>query len=1212
MRWNEGQERAIDTCWLDEERTKRCNLLVNAAAGSGKTAVLVERIIRKILPDQHGRCVDIDSLLVVTFTKAAAAEMQQKINRAIVRNMHECKDDAVMYKKLKHQLKLLPSADISNIDSYCLRMVRNHFHLLGIDPGFSPATGPQAQMLKEQGLIELFDELYEEETEFAKEFIVLAQKYSDNYADTLLMDLIDEIYKHITSLPNPYEWLDEKIKEFIAVDVADGPWKQILCPPIDDTQIIKRTISTMRMIIVNMIAITFNIPLANAGEIFEDILKTPEKMTIYWGKAWDSLANDYTSLCNLIDDPKASFKFTNFPTTTDKLKGVDLENVPIDNFEDVFQSIRSMRDIAKGTYNSGTAYTFDEKYENTKKESLCHDLEIICKLTKRYIEKMAQIKDDNAVLEFHDIERLAYRLLTEHEDVRQMFAGRYSEVLIDEYQDINALQEAIFDALSDGSNRFMVGDMKQSIYRFRNADPTIFKHKLDTYTDDENQVVALNRNYRSRANVLDSINEVFENVMSESVGEINYDDNQRLYAGDTAYDEINSDVGGANLSEVYIISKQDKESLTSMQKEAAFVAHKIAQLKEQGFKVRTTNTDGTFSYRPLKNSDVAVLRRSVKAIAHIYEDELSKYDIDCYVETTGYFSRKEVQIIMSLIKTIDNPLCDIPLIAIMRSHIFCFTDMELAQIRLLCEDEYYMCVEAMAKMGGELGEKCSRFIDDITRWREYSKYMSSDKLIWTLYEETDFYSIVALWNDGEEAQANLRLLFERAREYENTGFKGLFYFIRFMDKIAKKENEDLSSAKQISDSHDVVKIMTMHKSKGLEFPVVFLGGMLQPLSKPSDSRIALHKDAGFGMKYIDEMYRSIDSTLCYDAIDHINKIETLSESMRLLYVAMTRAKEKLIVVGVQPKKSGDIFKQEAKWDLMYYGDANENAPEAANATTFLDWIAPIARRSNLWLYHTLPFDEHSIEETQKLQIDNEVIFDDVNSLEKDYEYAWCTRVPSKITVTELKKLAGRMQVEYGEDVELFSEYQPKSDLIVKPKFLSDKNLTAAQIGTATHFVMQTLPDDRQMTDEYIKNHINSLVEQGKLSHEEGESVSTSKIASFYKTELGKRVVASSMVYKECPFEILAKAKEIYSDVAPQCSEEEIMVQGMVDCYFEEDDEIVLLDYKTDRYTKNNIDDIREKYRLQLDWYARAVEEITKKKVKEKYLYLFSGDDVVQC
>lgn len=1208
MQWNADQEKAINTCWLDEERTSRCNVLVNAAAGSGKTAVLVERIIRKIMPDAQGRFEDIDRLLVVTFTKAAAAEMKQRINNRMIEAMEQAGDNRDLYRHLKRQQQLLSGADISNIDSFCMRVMRNHFHVIGVDPSVSPTTQAQAALLEEQAMTELFSEFYERSDEDAERFCAFAEKYSSDYSDRVLSDIILSIYHFVMSLPEPKKWLDEQTDSFGKGELSQSDWVRILREDTEaDMDTLSAAIASIRTVIIHIIAMSFHVTFGEAEDLFDKIMETDDVPSRYWGSAWSAIRYDYEGLCRLRDGEAEAFKWSRFPTSSDRVKGIALEHTDqaIDRFDLAFSRIRLMREEAKEIYKSGQAYAMDLDAEQVKIAALREDMELLCALTKKFIDRMDEIKAERNVLEFGDIERDVYRLLHDHEEIRASYREKYREILIDEYQDINALQEAIFNELSDGTNLFMVGDMKQSIYRFRNADPTIFKYKLDTYRDKQNQVIGLNRNYRSREQTLESINEVFETVMSEEIGEITYDDKQRLYAGDLMYADINGAVTGANRAEAYLITTPpDETTMKDAEKEARFIADKIAELKRSGFQVRCSDGQGGYTYRPLQNRDIAILRRSVKNVAQYYEDALREKNIDCYVETSGYFDRPEIKIALSLVKTIDNPLCDIPLIALLRSYIFGFSDNELAQIRMAGGGTFYDCVVAALHMDGALSQKCAYFLSELERWRGYAKYMPSDRLLWTLYEETDFYALAGTWTDGRQAQANLRLLFEHAKEYEDTGFRGLFYFIRYIDKLSEYEGDDLSPAKLISEEHDVVRIMTMHKSKGLEFPVVFLTGMCSAFQM-REGRVALHRKYGMGLSYINED-RCIAPNITYDAVKKKNVHEELSESMRVLYVAMTRAKEKLFVVGAT---KSEAMTHESHWDLMYT-DNRRRVRDAAKAKCFMDWIAPVARRSNLWLYHAVQYNNDGEPMQAATATKSTVSTPEPESvLSYMYPFDAYTHMPPKVTVTQIKQ-SQYNDADSGQMI-TFGGRTAAEEPIKKPRFLSEKKLSGAELGTAAHYVLQTLDDHAETINEaYVRAHIDALVHKGALTQTAAEQLRADKIALFYETELGKRVRASSAVYKECPFEILADVSEIFPD-AP--SGEKILVQGIIDCYFIEDDgQVVLIDYKTDAYekTEEGMARMREKYETQLAWYARAIEAITKKCVKEKYLYLFSGNDVV--
>lgn len=1240
MKWNDGQFKAIYTCELEQGSKKRSNLLVNAAAGSGKTAVLVERIIQKILPDENAVTkTDIDRLLVVTFTKAAAAEMHQKINRAIINRISQVSDDMVKYEALKRQQKLLANADICNIDAYCIRFVRNNFHLLGLDPNFSPTSGGELEILSDECMSSLFDELYEEDSELGNEFRRIVKVYSNNINDEGLIKIIKSIYLFTTSLPEPEQWLDTMAERFTLENgVEESVWVEFLSMQIKS--MLDSAVSDIKDLLIELVCDATGIEridYTSLDKMLVDIRETGEHDVVYsWGNAWNSSLNAYDLINNLLSlswdelggELNGRFKFSSLPTSIEKIKNRD--KIPPSN-EKLFIKIREVRESVKSkidTIKKVTASPMGENYEVLTK-FLYPDIKAISSIVKRFSNKLYQMKVDRNVLEFSDIERAVYRLLKDNEDVRKIYQEKYDEILIDEYQDVNALQESIFDLISSNNNRFMVGDMKQSIYRFRNADPTIFKHKLDTYKDEENKVITLNLNYRSRDDVLVSVNDVFEKIMSEEVGEMIYDENQRLNTGDKNYENINDDIDGSNKTEVYIIDNSkdesdndsEEESLSKTEIEARFIAEKIAQLKADGYKIRqeVKSQDGTshFEYRNIKNSDIAILSDSVKNIGEIYTNEMKKYDIECYIETSGYFGRKEIIIMLSLIKIINNPASDIPLVGIMRSSIFMFTDDELAAIRMGKKGYVIHTVREYSKLDGELSEKCSYFLESLDRWRGYSKYMSTDKLIWTIYEETDFYSNVGTWKDGEEAQANLRLLYTRAKSYEDTGFKGIFNFIKFMERMQSKQG-DMTTAKMISDSHDVVRIMTMHKSKGLEFPIVFLCNSSKKFRNFSKNDVVtMHKDMGFGIKYIDYEERYMLSNITDMAVGICNDIEYLSERMRLLYVAMTRAKEKLFVTGVV----NDLDKQYQKWsDTAIHQNALDNREGVKSAKSFFDWIVPVALKSDNWRVNVTEYNSSEISETDEAEnINNQYEKCDINIdsiLGFKYKYSGSINIPAKISVTTAKHEYQKKLLSDSADndeINIRLEKEIETQIIKKPEFLNKvEKLTPAQIGTATHYVMQTIDDKKAANDNgYIKKHINQLYKSGKLTSKEKSSINIEKLALFYNTDLGKRIVGSNKIYKETPFEIMVNASDIYTTCN---TNENIMLQGIIDCFFEEDDGYVLIDYKTDYYTKDiqGIEKIRQKYKTQLDWYARSIEKILQKKVKNKYLYLFSGGDVIEC
>lgn len=1200
MKWNDDQLRAIETCYLENEPDRRCNLLVNAAAGSGKTAVLVERIIRKI--EKVGGS-DIDRLLVVTFTKAAAAEMQQKINRALVERIENPNLSDEVRAHLVKQVRLLSSADICNIDSYCMRVVRNNFHILGVDPNFSPVSGGELEIMKDEAMTLLFEELYENENN--DDFVRLAEMFSQTGDDDGLAEIIKTLYNFSTSLPDPQMWFEEIIEKMGNISI-DTSFESIKNNVVDT---VNKLLYTAAKNVVYIYCDTMgrectDCTLEEMMRCAGDIIDNAEgDMLLRWGSMWESAVKEFNAVFPLysavwyeVYETAMQIRLPSFPTSLDKIKYKNGGELKADN-ENVFNEIRFNHDTVSGLKKSISEILSESPMESIRilKEHTSKDTQEICRLVMQFTDKLNILKQRRGVFEFSDIERLVYRLMCDNPDIKREYNEKYDEVLIDEYQDVNALQDAIFSMISTGDNMFMVGDMKQSIYRFRNSDPTIFKHKTDTYHDEYNRVINLNKNYRSRKNVLDSINNVFSVIMSEKAGEINYDYTQKLNAGDLNYEDINSGTGTDNRSELIFISKTDESTASYAELEAEYVAKRIKKMIDSGFKVRRSiideNGKQTFIYDNVRARDFVILSSVLKGKVDMYIDALEKEGLSCYVETGGYFNKSEIVAVLSIIKAIDNPLNDIPLVAAMRLPVCGFCDDELAEIRLAGRGSMYECTAIMSKADTPLGGKCGRFLDMLENWRFYSKIMSCDRLIWTIYEQTDLYSYYGTLDNGDEAQANLRMLFERAKEFEKSGFKGLFNFVRFVEKIQSRSS-DYSEAKLISEEHDVVRMMTMHKSKGLEFPVVFIIGGSREFYKEKKKNVYFHKDKGIGISYVNTDMRFCVPTILTKEINCQNRFENLSEYMRLWYVGMTRAKEKLIITATD--RMGI--------NTLSYIDGGDNSAVVNGAKSFFEWIMPIAQTDPQWKYSEVIMGDinEATAESEKKRIDIE-IGDKTAVLSWKYPHTACTVSPAKISVTELKRR--KLTADMLDDAQ--QSYQ-KAKVRKMPFFMErEKPLSGAQKGTVMHYIMQTLPD--VVDYDILSNHITELVKSGQLSQKEADSADKERILKFFDTELSHRIQAADKVYREVPFEFAVPSGEVYG-----FDGDDVIIQGIIDCCFEENGEIVLLDFKSDYYKDGDSAQIAEKYAIQLDYYARAIETITKKRVKSKYLYLFFGNDVVEC
>ena len=889
--------------------------------------------------------------------------------------------------------------------------------------------------------------------------------------------------------------------------------------------------------------------------------------------------------------------------------------------------------------------------------------------------------------------------------------NRYEEILIDEYQDSNMVQEVILNMISKEilgyPNVFMVGDVKQSIYRFRQAKPELFLNKYNTYSEEEGnnyRKITLFKNFRSRKEIVEGVNYIFKQIMSENIGELEYTDREALNLGANYKEnhEVNGNVGGA--VELHLIEKdiseeidkdeendeegnENDEPLTNIELEARVVVKRIKELitdkGQNTFKVLDKQSK---EYRPVQFKDIVILLRSTQKWAPVFMDELKNGDIPVYSDTgTGYFDTIEIQTMMALLQIIDNPRQDIPLLAVMRSPIGGFTPEEFIDIRSIDENvSFYKCVTMLInklerielnhnvdeieviedgiiiqnieeeKIDLETAYKTKEFFDKLKEWREKGIHMPIDEFIWYLYTETGYYGFVGAMNTGIQRQANLKILFQRARQFEKTTYKGLFNFINFITKL-KKSSGDMGSAKTIGENENVVRIMSIHKSKGLEFPVVFVSAAgknfnLMDLNK----NILLHHQLGFGPEFIDVEKRITYPTIFKQSIKKKILLESLSEEMRILYVAFTRAKEKLIITGAIK----NIEKYCNKYiDIVGIDDEKLPEYEIYKGRSYLDWITPAVMRNvhgeilrklggiedtipyNL-LKHRSQWDIHvwkradieeKVEENKEVHneenIDvvdkiNKLILKNINDkeqynnhiesirkrLEFNYLYKRASQIPTVITVTELKR---RMNSET--DMENLNEIYA-SKLNKRPSFLQEnKGLSSTEKGTAVHDVMQYLDIEKVSSIEDIKEQILQMVGKEFLTSEQADSISPVKILKFFQSSLGKRVVSvgKNNVYKEIPFHLEMESKEVYRDLPDYYKGEKIMLQGIIDCYFIEEGELILLDYKTDYVENGDVTPLVQKYEKQLEYYSRALEEITGVSVKEKYLYFFSIDKEIQ-
>lgn len=1167
VKWTKNQNDAI---------TARCaNVLVNAAAGSGKTAVLTARIINRLVPENDEEPIRADRLLVVTFTRAAAAEMRDRIERGLKDKLAQAAADGDMKKRrfVSAQIKQLAAAKIMTIDSFCQTVVKEHFHLLDLDPSYSIVSGPEAKIIWDEAFDKLCDELYASND---SGFYLLVKSFCKNGSEKNLREMVYKLYGFACSLPYPERYIARSAEEY----ACKGGFENTVW--------------------FGKIKSKYDLMLETANSNYKEVLSLlpPDDM---WDKARALLTDEAKRVSEIASFEAAgevSFETLRLPAKADS---------------ELKERIKALRGAAKDSVKSigGLMPGDGDMTERFLTERLYPAAKALAGLTLKFSDALFAHKKQKAVLEFSDIEQLAYRLLAENDAIRKIQQERYDEILIDEYQDTNSLQDELFAMLASGSNLFMVGDMKQSIYRFRSSDPLVFRSKADSYSPDNDapdRKITLSENFRSRREVLNCVNDIFAAAMSKAVGELEYDDDQRLNCGNDGYTETGFDYT-AECVVLENLASEDEDSPERVQAEAEYIASRIAEMKRQGFLVRdrikVKKDNGEYAeedgVRPVRNSDFAVLMSSHKAVSGTYREVFARYGIDCWCENEGYFIRPEIKLMMSLLRVIENPEQDIPMVAVLRSAAGGFSDEEIAQIRIserkksFCGamfsiySKYLTAKEKgiLTESGAAFGERVARFCEELTEWRDMARYMSADQMVRALYERTGLYAFFGAVDNGE-AQANLRLFFDRARQYEGAGFRGLFAFLRYMEKL-ESNSQDLSGA-DFANGGDYVQIMTIHKSKGLEMPVVFLAGCGKKFSSESIKGTLLpHKELGFSVDYVsfDENVE-ITSPVRGVISDEISA-ELKSEEMRKLYVALTRAKEKLIVTACIDNKNARLDERRAKWAATGLGGLRGTA---GDANGFIDWIAPAAIESVNWKYEYVPCAGQKTIGTGETAEEVREIFIPKNAKEiltYDYPYA-AERLKSKAAVSDFKGI------------------NHTDTLVTKPAFMSDGDGSGTEFGTAIHRIMETLPREQGKNTEYIKRHINALVECGDIRPELLRTINAAKVAGFYSSAIGERIIAAKEVYRESEFEIGADAGELYS--APELSGEIALLQGVIDCWFEEDGEVVLVDYKTDRVKE--IDEIHQKYDIQLALYAQALEKITKKRVKEKFIYLFSRDIVIQC
>ncbi len=1162
--WTEAQKDAINA--------KGGNILVSAAAGSGKTAVLVERVTQRILDSENP--VNADRFLIVTFTRAAAGEMRERIDAAISALIAENPTDT----RLVNQKILLSAAQICTIDSFCSALVRENFNLLDIAPDFKIADEGELSILSSEACDITMEELYGKKDESFRNLVELLFAGRD---DSKLCESIVSLYKSSRSFPFPESWLDSLADDFE------------VCPELRESRYGKLLLSYAETVCAYSLSIAEGCLKEIEGD--EDL----EKM-LYEALSTDKAQYEY--ILGRIregswDEAKTaseSFKATRRVNTPKHLKDDPTTALLVEKRKAATDNIK---ELAKIFCCSEADFTSDMEFFAPMVRSLVE-------AAKLYGKNYAVLKKEKKIADFDDITHAALKLLvretengwekTPHAESLSRF---YEEILIDEYQDTNKAQDMLFTALSR-DNLFRVGDVKQSIYSFRQAMPQIFLEIKELYTlyNREEKAfpakILLGNNFRSRSGVTDIINFVFSQLMSKESGDIEYNSEEELVPL-AAYSEKQEAA-----TELHLLDTTDDEGEDDNDTlQANYVADEINRMMKSGFTVKDGDGERKAGY-----GDFAVLLRSVNKKAQIYAEVFRKKGIPCFTETGGSFlSSKEISLALNFLRIIDNPKQDVPLLSVLMSPVFGFTPDDVSLIRMSDKGDFYSCLLSSAGKGNE---KAKAFLGSLERWRSLSCCLPASELITELYGETGLVSAFDAVDKSGMKRANLMLLFDYACTYEKSGYTGLSSFIRFIDRLSSQK-QDLTGALGEIQSADVVKIMTIHKSKGLEFPVCILSDCMKKFNRMDETKnLIVNLRHGLGI-----VRRDLDTfgqypTVCHSAVKLAMHRDSISEELRVLYVAMTRAKEKLIMVA-QKKKCGDFL---SKCSIDINPKKRVLAPYAVTkAGSYGNWLLTALLRhpdcgelrlegsvsndvvlpcpSPLRVVYKKIFSEASEGADKELTapVDNGLLAEIKEKLSYRYPYEALSGVITKRAASEVDR-------NY-----IDRDYFASS----VPAFLTEGGLTGAQRGIATHTFIQFADFENASSD--LEAEIDRLTKKGILTALQSKGINRRALGEFFRSNLFERIRRSELVMREKKFTLEVPVSEVYPELS-DFSAEKMMIQGIADCAFLEDGELVVVDYKTDAL-KNETDFI-VKYASQVLLYKKALRECTGYNVKSAVLYSF--------
>lgn len=1346
VKWTPSQRAAIDT--------RGRNILVSAAAGSGKTAVLVERIINRVMRDRDK--TDIDNMLIVTFTNAAAAEMKEKINKRLrnyerkyrlsekrmgmgktIKALRYRSDAAEQRRRRYEQMNALDDADICTIDSFCKRLVQSFAHELDISPDFRLYDPAEDEMVIDEIAAKMIEHYYNTNDE---RFMRLTEYYSSMRNDDGLRNMIVKIYNFLQSYAEPEKKLDEIFCHY-------GENTEMLFETVWARELMREQKKSAQRVLMQLISAEngsiedlldsprFGLPhifadtlllmcgsleccaqethdamllLADAAlsgdeRLFKDILEKNRdvlKNAIFDGNCLHEaitgflritqevgperrlieLCRKYEKEIREVCGEKGTeylFKITDkYVRLLYEIASVD-ENLGKDSWNRIYdtsleliraavpkprksknnnEEIISELDLMKNSLFSG----FDFEYVNYRAdevkaqyEQMSCQAEDIKSLVSELIKEVERVKSAKNIYSFADIEHMAYRLVTEprYGDIAQMCRERYTDILIDEYQDTNGLQDAIFSGLSDGRNMFMVGDLKQSIYAFRGGDPSIFKKKGTEYipyeeadrNGSEPVRIDLADNFRSNVSVVEAVNELFGYVMTLELGDVNYNKKgERLVCGRMSCDSDEQKAVYKNKKSELVmlpfIKKRDElengEEIDRTDIEARYVAGKIREMVDSHEKIVADGVVRDIEYR-----DFTIIASSVKNIINIYNDALDEQGIPLAIPSIGYYGFFEVSVVLAFLRVIANRRRDVPLVTVMRSPIGGFTDEELAQISAAgkgrdffgrMQSIIYSASQAALRVEPlpverALVNKIRKFIELIDRFDSYKHYKTVAAIVYSIYTETGFYDFVGAMDGGKLAQQNLTLFYEKAKKFEAGGAGSLYSFVKYIEKL-REENNNEEGATTASESQNAVKMMTIHGSKGLEFPVVFMVSCGTDFRRESFEDGKINREAGIGLYYLDNKKKTRAVPPLYRWVSLKNRREMRSEDIRKLYVGMTRAREKLVCViskNSSPAKYKSMMNRLIKSGRALASGNKYASEDLVNAGGFTDWIIPAyfageaENGASPWQYNP------------DISADDYMSKDVYGIIGYTYKFNKLTSLPSKTTVSKIKEEQRDERINakrsaYTAQYEVGLYKLPESAASDENVLADRKKIPANLIGTAYHRVMELIDPLKCAEVNSVMSQIEEFCNEGFLDAETAGEIDPELVSAFFmENEIGAQVrkaYKAGRLYRETPFEIEITPSEYSDEVAEgeYLREDKILLQGTIDCWFEDENgDVCIIDYKTDRYKNDDEDGIKKfceekaaEYSVQLDLYAMALEKALddgtrmSAAVKGRYLYLF--------